>query len=268
MNGHPKYQNLIEHIKSIGPGVVAFSGGVDSALVLRAAKDALGHGVLAVSVETPYMLKWELREAEHLADSLNVRRKHIHIPFLEELKYNPKDRCYICKSYLMSRIKTEASREGLSIIMDGSTRDNLDEYRPGLKALQEQGIRSPLMETGLGKEDVRAISKEMGLPTWDRTSQACLLTRIPHDTEVRIHELGRIEDSERLLLDLGFKKVRVRSHGDLARIEVAPGERPKLFDVGLVDSISKALKSHGFRYVCMDLDGYRKRSLNAKNPSA
>ena len=265
MDNEKVYQMLLDHLRTVGPTAVAYSGGVDSTFLLKAAKDALSNGVLAVTVDTPYMLKREVLEAGNIAISLHAKHRSIHIPFLEELKYNPPDRCYICKSYLMSRIKKEAARMGFESVLDGTTADDMKDYRPGFQALKEQQIRSPLLETNIDKETIRRLSKDLDLPTWNRATQACLLSRIPHDTEIHIHELERIEESEAYLLSLGFEQVRVRSHGDIARIEVAPAERPKFFDEDVMDRVSAALKSHGYRYVGIELEGYRTGSLNPKS---
>jgi uncharacterized protein len=262
-----KYLDLVDHIRSIGPSAVCFSGGVDSTFLLKTAKDALGDRLLAVTVVAPYIPQWEIREAEETASTLCIKQKLITIPLLEGLKNNPKNRCYICKKHLMTRIKEEASSAGLRNVMDGTNADDLGDYRPGLKALEELQIRSPLLEMNFKKDDIRRISKQLGLSTWNSASQACLLSRMPHDTEISSHKLERIEKSERFIVSLGFRAIRVRNHGDIARIEVAPEERMKFFDENLMNLISRTLKEYGYRYVSLELDGYRRGSLNPENPS-
>jgi uncharacterized protein len=262
-----KYINLINHIKTLDSGAVAFSGGVDSTFLLRAAKDALGDTLLAVTVDAPYMPRWEIKEARNIASSLGIKQRVIHVPFLEDLKYNPSNRCYICKKHLMSLIKKEASKNGFHTVMDGTNADDVNDFRPGFKALKELQIKSPLMEKNFIKEDIRRISKELGLPTWNRGSGACLLSRIPHDTEISNNELERIEKSERFIMSLGFREVRVRSHQDIARIEVAHDERSKFFNENIMSFIATTLKEFGYRYVTLELEGYKRGSLNPKNPS-
>jgi len=243
--------------------VVAFSGGTDSTFLLKAAKDVLGDGAAAFTAAPPYHPRWEIREAAELAKKIGVRQvvreEEIIAP---EIRSNPPDRCYRCKKALFTRIVTFAREEGFKHVADGTNADDPAEHRPGMKALTELGIRSPLLETGLTKRDIRALSREIGLPTWNKPAFACLLSRIPYGQEVTEEDLRRIEKAEVYLLGLGFHAVRVRLHGDVARIEVSPGEREKLFDAGLLDAIAEELKTFGFAYATLDLRGYRTGSLD------
>lgn len=260
---HDRYNKLIECLKAMDSLVVAFSGGTDSTFLLKAAKDALGDGAAAFTAAAPYHPRWEIREAAELAKKIGVRQvvreEETVIP---EIRNNPPDRCYRCKKALFTRIAEFAQEEGFMHVADGTNADDPAKYRPGMKALAELGIRSPLLETGLTKRDIRTLSRESGLPTWNKPAYACLLSRIPYGQEVTEADLRRIEEAERYLLGLGFQTVRVRLHGGVARIEVSPEERGKLFDRGLLDAIAKQMKTFGFAYATLDLRGYRTGSLD------
>jgi uncharacterized protein len=247
----------------MGSLVVAFSGGTDSTFLLKAAKEALGDRVAAFTMAAPYHLQWEIREAAGLAEGMGVRqilrRQETIAP---EIRSNPPDRCYLCKKSLFTEIARFAGEEGFERVADGTNADDTADYRPGMKALKELGIRSPLLETGFTKEDIRALSRQIGLPTWDKPAYACLLSRIPYGQEITEADLRKIEQAEVYLLSLGFKTIRVRLHGDAARIEVPPEERKKLFNTELLDTIAEKMKTFGFTYATLDLQGYRMGSLN------
>ncbi|MDI3531286.1 MAG: pyridinium-3,5-biscarboxylic acid mononucleotide sulfurtransferase [Candidatus Atribacteria bacterium] len=263
MTGEEKYQELLSSLQTLGSLVVAFSGGVDSTFLLYAARQALGDRVVAFTVDTPYHARWEIEEAVALAQKLQV--KHViqrKEEILPEVADNPPERCYLCKKALFKEILGFAKREGLAWVADGTNADDSKDYRPGLKALRELGIRSPLREMGFTKEEIRAISKELNLPTWDKPAYACLLSRIPYGQKVRVEDLKKIERVELYLINLGFKVVRVRLHEELARIEVAPSERGKFFQFQLLDEVVRNFKGMGFKYVTLDLEGYRTGSLN------
>jgi uncharacterized protein len=174
---------------------------------------------------------------------------------------NPPDRCYLCKRALFTRLIAVAEEQGFAAVLDGSNVDDLTDYRPGLRALGELGVKSPFLECGIGKEDVRRLARALGLPTWRKPTNTCLLTRIPFGRKITMETLQRIEEAERLLLDRGYDWVRVRCHGDLARIEVAPGLRRRLLDEA--DPIIEGMEGLGFRYVTLDLRGYQLGSMNA-----
>lgn len=263
MNHSPKYEALLDYLKQLDRVVLAFSGGVDSTFLLRAAKEALGDQLKAVTILSPYIPKWEIEEAKELVRELGVDYEIIEAPLIDEIKYNPDNRCYLCKTAVFSMIKELAEKGGYRYVIDGTNFDDIHDYRPGLKALAELGVKSPLRDCELTKAEIRSLSRELGLPTWDKPPYACLLTRIPYGNELRTEDFEKIERAEKYLMDRGFRAIRVRCHGDLARIEVGRSDRSRLFDEELMDQISDKLKEFGFRYVSLDLAGYRTGSLNA-----
>jgi len=262
MINNEKYHELIKYLKGLGKVVLAFSGGVDSAFLLRVAKEALGDHVKAVTILSPYIPKWEIAEAKKLAKELGVQHEIIEAPIIDSIKFNPEDRCYLCKTAVFSMILSMAKQQGYNCVIDGTNFDDIGDYRPGLKALKELEIKSPLLECKLTKSEIRAFSKELGLNTWDKPSYACLLTRIPYGNELKVEDFEKIENAEKYMMSIGFRAVRVRCHGDLARVEVSKNDRSKLFNEELLDTISKKIKECGFRYVTLDLQGYRVGSFN------
>jgi uncharacterized protein len=253
----PKYKQLIHYIANLGDAAIAFSGGVDSTFLLKAAHEALGDNVLAMTVRTPYIPDWEINEAREFATNLGVKHLIIEIPVEDEILNNPENRCYLCKMIIFKRLKDTATREGFKNLLDGTNSDDSAESRPGMKALKELNILSPLKENGFTKKDIRSYSRINNLPTWEKPAYACLLTRIPYNTPVNNSMLRRIEKAEKFLIDLGIKAVRVRVHGDLARIETEPNLIHKIFEENLFETISEQLKNFGFNYVTLDLEGYR-----------
>ncbi|MDS1029776.1 ATP-dependent sacrificial sulfur transferase LarE [Bacillota bacterium LX-D] len=257
-----KYTNLIADLKRMKKVVIAFSGGVDSTFLLKAAQEALGDKVKAVTILSPYIPQWEVAEAKDFAQKIGVAHTIIEVPIIAEIRYNPQNRCYLCKKAVFQMIKELAQDEGYSYVIDGTNFDDLGDYRPGLKALQELNIKNPLFECKLTKEEIRSLSKELGLSTWDKPPYACLLTRLPYGDEVKADDLIKIEQAEKFMMSLGFRAVRIRCHRNLARIEVAKKDRKKLFDEDLLDQVAAKLKEQGFQYVTMDLEGYRVGSFN------
>jgi len=262
MINNDKYKELITYLKSLGKVVLAFSGGVDSTFLLKAAKEALGDNLKAITIMSPYIPKWEIAEAKELVKELGVNHEIIEAPIIESIKYNPEDRCYLCKTAVFSMIISVAKEQGYNYVIDGTNFDDISDYRPGLRALKELEVKSPLLECKLTKAEIRGFSKELGLKTWDKPSYACLLTRIPYGDELKVEAFEKIENAEKFMMSIGFRAVRVRCHGDLARVEVNRNDRNKLFDEDLLDTIASKIKEYGFKYVTLDLQGYRVGSFN------
>jgi len=257
-----KYEDLKNYIKSLKKITVAFSGGVDSTFLLKVCQDAIGKDVIAITVKAPYIPDREIKEVESIIKELKIEHYFLEFPMLEEIKYNPEDRCYICKTHVFSKIKEFSNRMGIDYVVDGSNLDDTKDYRPGMRALKELNIKSPLLECKLTKKDIRKISKELGLITWDKPSYACLLSRIPYGEEIKLEELNKIEKGENYLAEAGFKGARIRSYGDLARIEVYNEQINNLLDKDVRKSIIEGLKNVGYKYVTLDLEGYRTGSMN------
>lgn len=246
-----------------GPAAVAFSGGVDSSLLCAVAHAVHGGACLAVTIDSPLLPRRELRDAKEVAARVGIRPLVIReqgIP--PAVAVNPPDRCYHCKKAEFALIRETARGLGISRVLDGSNADDAADYRPGARALRELGVESPLREAGMTKADIRELSRRFGLPTWDKPASACLASRVPYGETVDGEKLSRIEGAEEALRSRGLRQVRVRVHGQVARIEVAPEERHLLFDTTLLDDISSRLKALGFQYVCLELEGYRMGSLN------
>ena len=261
MRASEKYRHLLGGLCSLGNAVVAFSGGLDSTFLLHAARQALGDGVLAATLVTAYMPEAEIEDAKRTARAMRVRHLLVAVPFPEELRTNPPDRCYRCKRILFRLLTEVAAQENIAHVLDGTNLDDLDDYRPGMRALGELGIESPLLAEDLTKQDIRELSREQGL-VWDKPAGACLLSRLPHDTRVTDAALRRIDQAENFLRELGFATVRLRSHGDLARIEVPRERVAEILEADRRHGIDARLKALGYRYVTVDLAGYRMGSLN------
>jgi len=257
-----KFNNLLSYLKSLEKVAVAFSGGVDSTLLVKACQMALKDNVLAISMKTPYIPAWEIEEAVNFTREHNIRHKLFDIPFLHQLKENRKDRCYWCKSHLFKHMLSEAHKEGFTTLIDGTNYDDLQDYRPGLQALKELQIKSPFLELRITKPEIRRYSKQLELSTWEKPAYACLLTRIPYDQEVKNNDLKRIEQAEKYLRKLGFAGSRVRIHGNLARIEIQKDNLTNILTTQMFDKISRELKDMGFTYITMDMEGYRTGSQN------
>ena len=258
-----KYTKLIEGLKKIETCAVAFSGGVDSSFLLAAAREAVGEKVVAITIDSPALPRYELEDAIFIANLVGA--KHIIVKsdeIEEEVKSNPSNRCYFCKKLEFGSIKDEAAKLGIKYVLDGSNADDLKDYRPGMKATTELQVLSPLLEAGITKAEIREFSKALKLPTWDKPAYACLFSRIPYGHEIKLEDLAKVEKSEKYLIDLGFRTVRVRRHSEIARIEVASADLIKLVTEPLATEISKTLKSFGFKFVTLDLQGYRMGSFN------
>jgi uncharacterized protein len=268
-NSGEKYNRLLDLIAARQSAAVAFSGGVDSSFLCYAAAAALGGKALAVTVLSPMLPKSERDSAAETARLIGI--DHIFIEenaIGEEVAANSRERCYFCKKLEFAAVIDAAARRGIRTVLDGSNLDDLGDYRPGLKALEELGVLSPLREAGLTKAEIRELSRRFKLPTWDKPAFACLASRIPYGERINREKLRRVERAEEALRSRGFRQFRVRSHGDLARIEVAPEERRLFFDEALLDSISRTLKGCGFIYVAFEAEGYAMGNMNRAAASA
>jgi pyridinium-3,5-biscarboxylic acid mononucleotide sulfurtransferase len=260
-----KTQKLKEIFQSMGKVVVAFSGGVDSTLLLRVAQDTLGDkNVLAVTALSPLYPERELLGVKKLIQTLGARHRLIESNELEipGFSKNPPNRCYYCKSKLFEELLRLAKEEAITFVVEGSTLDDDQDHRPGRMAIQELGIRSPLKEAMFTKMEVRELSRALGLPTWDKPSFACLASRFPYGEEITEEGLRMVDESEEFLFGLGFKQVRVRHYGNLARIEILKEEMARLMDGSLREKVVSHLKKIGYHYVTLDLQGFRSGSMN------
>lgn len=245
--------------------LLAYSGGVDSTYLLYAARETLGkENVLAVIAESPTYPREEIDAAVKIADEQGVECRIIKTEELSDENFisNSSERCYYCKKELFARLKMLANENGAKTIVDGSNTDDLNDHRPGNRAKAEFGVRSPLQEAGLTKEEIRQLSKEAGLPTWDKPSMACLASRIPYGTRIDEGILNMVKEAEKHLRSLGFKQLRVRHHDKIARIEVDQGSLPKVMEKKVMDAIVKKFEELGYVYVTLDLKGYRTGSMN------
>ena len=260
-----KYQRLQRILTDLGSVVIAFSGGVDSTFLLKAATETLGPSrVLAVIAVSESYPEREKEEAIHLAEEIGAPYRLIHTKELSDPRYanNPSNRCFYCKDELFSRLSEIAREMGYAHVLDGTNQDDVGDYRPGIAAAKRLGVRSPLLEAGLTKADIRALSRHMGLPTWNKPAAACLASRIPYNTRITSEMLRQVDAAEQCLFDLGFRIVRVRHHGEIARIEVAPSEIARLAQPEVREVVVSRLKALGYKYVTLDLTGYRTGSLN------
>ena len=261
---HEKYENLKVYLKSLGSVAVAFSSGVDSTFLLKVAHNVLGDKAIAVTAASCSFPERELNEAKKFCAENGI--KHI-VCESEELdidgfRQNPKNRCYLCKHELFEKVWNIAKESGLNAVAEGSNMDDNGDYRPGLQAVAELHVKSPLRHVELTKQEIRDLSKEMGLPTWDKQSFACLSSRFVYGEEITESKLSMVDQAEQLLLDMGFHQLRVRIHGQMARIEVMPSEFLKLMEAANREKIVSEFKKIGFSYVTLDLQGYRMGSMN------
>ena len=259
-----KFENLKDILKSLKKVLVAFSGGVDSTFLLRMARDVLGSNVLAVIASSATYPASEQQEALRIAEDLKVKYKVIHTKELDDPNFrnNPPERCYFCKKELFSRLKEIAADENIPHVCDGSNFEDTFDFRPGFKAAQELDVRSPLREARLGKNEIRVLSKKLGLSTWDKPAMACLSSRFPYFTSIDNESLRQIDSAEEYLRTKGLSQLRVRHHGQVARIEIDPSDFSVIMEKKIREEIVENLKKIGYQYVTLDLTGYRTGSMN------
>ncbi len=264
MNIDDKYKRLQTILTEMEESVIAYSGGVDSAFLLKVAFDTLGDKAQAVLAISPTYPSREFEKAKEVATAIGARLTIIETNEMDDDKFrsNPVDRCYFCKSELFTEITKLAESNKYKNLVDGSNFDDLGDHRPGMKALKEQGIRSPLQEAELTKADIRELSNRLGLPTWDKDALACLSSRFPYGENIDIQKLRMVDELENFMFDLGFRNIRARHQGSTLKIEVGPTHLKRFFEEETRVQVVKKAKSLGYKYVTVDLEGYRQGSLN------
>lgn len=259
-----KEQNLRVLMREMKTVLVAYSGGVDSAYLALIAAQELGENAVCVLGISPSVSQFQREEAESIAEKFGFNFQKIFTDEIENPNYraNPANRCYFCKTELYGKLRQIAGEKNLNFVIDGTNADDIGDYRPGRKAADENAVRSPLVEVGLSKSEIRNLSKLQNLPTWDKAASPCLSSRIAYGIPVTIEKLSKIERGEEILRQLGFKEFRVRLHDELVRLEIAPPELNRALDLELINHLNEKFKKLGFRYVTLDLQGFRSGAMN------
>jgi uncharacterized protein len=263
-----KEQNLREIFRALGSVIVAYSGGVDSSYVAYIANAELGPGAICITGESASLPSYQQAEIDRVVTQFGFHHEIIQTEELENPSYsaNNADRCYFCKDELYTKLEAIAASRGIECIVDGSTTDDLGDYRPGRKAATQHAVRSPLIEVGLSKNEVRELSRRAGLPTWDKPASPCLSSRIAYGTTVTIERLSKVDRGEEILREFGFKEFRVRHHDTLVRLEISPAELDRALNKEVIEQLAKRFRELGFKYVTLDLEGFRSGSMNEVLP--
>lgn len=263
-----KEQQLRALFRTLGSVIVAYSGGVDSSYVAYIANAELGPAAICITGQSASLPSYQQAQIDSVVAEFGFNHEIIHTEELENPSYraNNADRCYFCKDELYGQLETIAENRGIEYIVDGSTTDDLDDFRPGRKAATQHAVRSPLIEVGLSKNEVRELSRRAGLPTWDQPASPCLSSRIAYGTTVTIERLSKVDRGEEILREFGFKEFRVRHHDTLVRLEIAPAEMDRALRQDVIEQLAKRFRELGFKYVTLDLEGFRSGSMNEVLP--